>query len=95
MEAVVSMLILGILLTTVVSIIRFSLVMTGNSVSDATAKQDAVNTLITTDFAGTTKTLSFKSTTPGIMIDTSHSVTYLTEDGITVFRPDPIGGDTP
>jgi len=48
MEALVSMMILGILMTTVVSIIRFSMVMTGRSLTDATGTQEAFNELILT-----------------------------------------------
>ena len=50
MEAIVSLLILGIFMTTVVSIVRYSLVMTGMALSEATAAQTGFNQLIHEDF---------------------------------------------
>ena len=88
MEAVVSLLILGILLTTIVSIIRFSMVLTGSSVSNATSAQELINDLTFEDFTGTPSaaaTLHFSST--NIDIQAEHSVEYNTEDGIIAFVP--------
>ena len=48
MEAIVSLLVLGILMTTIVAVIRFSMVMTGNSIREATVAQESVNDMILT-----------------------------------------------
>ena len=46
MEAIVSLLIIGILMTTVISVIRFSMTMTGNSITRAEASQNDFNDII-------------------------------------------------
>ena len=86
MEALVSLLILGILLTTIVSIIRFSMIMTGNSINDAAAAQDLVNELMIEEYPSSNTGLLTLSI-PGIMITAEHNVLYYSEDGITAFRP--------
>lgn len=46
MEAVVSLLILGMLMTTVLTMIRFSLALTGDSLTNARENQEEINNLI-------------------------------------------------
>jgi len=67
MEAIVSLAILGILMTTLVSIVRFSMVMTSSAMSRATEAQDGYNLLILENYAGTGGTITFSSRaiTPG------------------------------
>jgi len=90
MEALVSMLILGILLTTVVSTIRFSLGVTGDSLRDADASQLISNDLSTGNLTGGTQiTVEFKYNNPtlNMAINTTHDALYKEEDGIVAFRP--------
>ena len=61
MEAIVSLAILGILMTTLVSIIRFSMVMTSTAMSRATETQDSYNILILEDYAGASGSITFTS----------------------------------
>ena len=56
MEAVVSLLILGLLMTTIVTIIRFSLVMTGNSIINAGKTQEEINNLIRDEYTNSVTT---------------------------------------
>jgi len=86
MEALVSMLILGILLTTIVSVIRFSMALTGNAVNDAAASQEIINDLIHENYpSGNTVELSFQSTT--FDIDVRHNVVLYSTDDVTAFSP--------
>ena len=93
MEALVSMMILGILMTTVVSIIRFSMVMTGRSLANANGTQAAFNVLINTDFPGTPETLEFSlESSPGtglFSVVANHGVIASSggEINATAFRP--------
>jgi hypothetical protein len=94
MEAVVSLLILGILMTTVVTIIRFSMVMTGNSIINAADSQEGFNQIITVEsgaFSPSTLTLTFSHVPdPDAfvpVIDVNHLVNPATEENVTAFRP--------
>jgi len=55
MEAIVSLLILGILMTTIVSIIRFSTSLTSNALFTSDGMQTEFNDLITDDYPATTE----------------------------------------
>ena len=80
MEAVVSLLILGLLMTTVLSIIRFSLVMTGDSLNRARENQNEINNLIRGNYpVSTTAALTFSSVggaavTPDGIISATHDI---------------------
>ena len=101
MEAVVSLLILGILMTTIVSIIRFSTVITGNSLSNADNAQELSNRLITEDYpADSISELNFSFTknepgTPEIFIETKHDVAFYQEEGLIAFHPVTGSGEAP
>lgn len=87
MEAVASMLILSILLTTIVSIIRFSLAMTGESLADAEKSQDEFNELVLNKSDSSSEAnLTFSSDYP---INATHSIDLHTDkDGnIIAFFP--------
>ena len=91
MEAIVSLLILGILMTTIVSIIRFSLVMTGISLNEAAVAQTGFNDLIHEDYPSApavplTFTLDFDN--PFINIEASHNVILYNEENTLAFMPD-------
>ena len=83
MEVLVSLLMLGILLTSVVTIVSFSMGLTTQALTNATATQDAFNRIRTLAYAGddstTTSVLAFTITgtdssylTPGI--SPNHSI---------------------
>ena len=59
MEAIVSLLILGILMTTLITIVRFSMTMTGNAINEAEDAQNAFNNLILENYTGAGGTLTF------------------------------------
>jgi len=91
MEALVSVLILGMLLGTVVSIIRFSLALTGNTLRDATAAQTEINDLILDKYpAPAAGVLKFTSTNAAI--NAEHSIVFYSETGVTAFYPGGSGG---
>ena len=95
MEAIVSLLILSILLSTIVAIIRFSTVITATSLSNATEAQNTVNSLALEQYASEETpllTFSFVSTT-GESVTATHNIYLSSEDTIIAFRP--AGGDTP
>jgi Tfp pilus assembly protein PilV len=100
MEALVSLLILGLLLTTIVSIIRYSTAMTGQSMRVALIEQNTVNSLMLEDFTGRTTTtpdpeLRFHATigtTPSFALSVTHSVVFTTQDDLTAFYPVPPSG---
>ena len=85
MEVVVSILMFAMLLTTAATIIRFSLVITGDSLARATESQGVVNELVLDSFTGTSGEISFYSSV--INVVSSHEVVYLDADGFVVFRP--------
>jgi len=87
MEAIVSLLILSILLTTIVTIIRFSTSMTAKSIASADAAQDRFNTLILEDYIGGVETITF--TSDDADIEASHEVDLYNADGIVAFTPTP------
>ena len=87
METLVSMLILGILLTTVVSTIRFSLGVTGDSLRNAEESQTHMNNLVTGNFTTAPHVLTFSSANITIT-GTKHNVKYIAEDGLVVFLPE-------
>ena len=61
MEAVVSLLILGILMTTLMTIIRFSMSMTANAINEAEEAQNAFNELIFEEYSEAGGTLTFST----------------------------------
>jgi len=90
-EALVSVLILGMLLGTIVSIIRFSLALTGTTLRDATAAQTEINDLILDRYpAAAVGTLKFTSS--NAPIDAEHGIVFYSDDGITAFYPGGSGG---
>lgn len=67
METLVSLLIMGLLITSLLSIIRFSMVLTGDSLSNATASQEIFNAMTHGDgdsYATGTTELVFTLTSP-------------------------------
>ena len=86
MEAVVSLLILGILLTTIVSIIQFSLVMTGNTLGTAESDQNGFNLLVEDVYTSTPVEISFY-TDSDHDLDATHLIILHNEDGTVAFRP--------
>jgi len=91
-EAIVSFVILGMLLTTVFGIIRFSLVMSGDSISDANADQAHVNELVLEDdsrwSAAVTAEIVFRSVDPALDIEAVHDIQLYDQDGMLAFIPD-------
>jgi len=99
MEAIVSLMILGILLTTLMTIVRFSMAITENAIEEAADAQVVYNVLINTEFSGTGGTITFTPVTspgaPVFTINPSHAITISTADpDIIAFRPPspPTGG---
>ena len=101
MEIVVSLLIMGILITTIMTVIRLSLVMTGDSLSRAREAQVTFNDLILNNdgaYNGGTAELLFTITVvPFDPDDTAPPPTYVIhdvelsgDDNIVAFRP--VGG---
>jgi len=92
MEALVSLLILGILMTTITSVIRFSMVMTGTSIRNAVESQDVINDLMLerlAEYDTSTGMIIFTTVdNDSFDIDASHSVTLYSEDNIIAFYPD-------
>ena len=86
MEAVVSLLILGILLTTIVAIIQFSMVMTGNTLGTAEADQNSFNLLVQDGYDSSQAALVF-TTNSDYDLNSGHSVFVHNEDGTVAFRP--------
>jgi len=91
MEALVSVLILGILLATVVSIIRFSMALTGHTLRDATVSQTEMNDLILDKYPQS-KTGTLKFTSTDAEINAEHDIVYYSENGIAAFYPGGSGG---
>ena len=88
MEAIVSLLILGILMTTIVSVIRFSMTMTGTSIRDATITQSDMNSLRLEDLGENLSPVLLTITADGyIQIDASHDVELHVENNIVAFYP--------
>jgi len=89
MEAIVSLLILGILLTTVVTIIRFSTSLTSTSITAANEAQDRFNSLILESFDEYSSSyeaiVTFAS--DSIDIEVSQDIIIYGEDGIVAFAP--------
>jgi len=91
MEALVSVLILGMLLGTIVSIIRFSLAMTGTTLREATVAQTEINDLILDKYPSPSSgTLKFTSTNAAI--EAEHGIVFYSENGVTAFYPGGSGG---
>ena len=91
MEALVSVLILGILLATVISIIRFSLTTTGNTIRDAAEAQTKINGLMFDQYpAETSGVLTFRSSDGAI--DAEHDAVFYSDNGIIAFYPAGSGG---
>lgn len=92
MEALVALLILGMLMTTIVSIIRFSSAMTVTFITGAADEQSIVNDLMLEDFAGRdTAPMNFRlrsAATAPVVINASHQVLFTSEDNLTAFFPD-------
>ncbi|MCL2424794.1 MAG: hypothetical protein FWD05_00485 [Oscillospiraceae bacterium] len=87
MEAIVSLLILSILLTTIVTIIRFSTSMTAASIADAETSQNMFNALILESYDGEAEIITF--TSDDADIEVSHGVNLYNADGIIAFTPTP------
>jgi hypothetical protein len=89
MEAVVSMLILSMLLTTIVSIIRFSMVMTGNSISSALHEQEYFNDLVQDNYENSEQVeiiiLSVDGELPDGVINAKHDIEFNTSGDIAFF----------
>jgi len=104
MEAIVSLLILGIMMTTLISIYRFSMVLTSTALSNANDAQVDVNDLLLENYTGTAGEITF---TPAVSPDApvgtvpptfttvaSHDITISDEPpGIIAFMP--VTGGTP
>ena len=91
MEALVSILILGMLMATIVSVIRFSMVMTGNTLMAATEAQNEINNLKFDDYApnsGTFATGELTLSNPVWEIKATQSVELYSDNGIIAFYPD-------
>ena len=98
MEAVVSMLILSMFITTIVSIIRFSLVMSGDSIRTANENQNVVNLLVQGEYDTsalseiTFYSVDYTSPFPDIEISATHDIEInVAVDGglnILAFKPD-------
>jgi len=90
-EALVSLLILGMLMATIVSVIRFSMVMTGNTLADATAAQNEINNLKFDDYASNSGTFSSGALTlsnSAWNINAAHSIELYSDNGIIAFYPE-------
>jgi len=91
MEALVSLLILGMLMATIVSVIRFSMVMTGNTLANATAAQNEINNIKFDDYASNSGIFSsgaLKLSNPIWNIKAEHSIELYSDNGIIAFYPD-------
>jgi len=90
MEAIVSLLILGILMTTIVAIIRFSMVMTGNFLREATQEQEDFNALLLGDYTGSPSEISFNSADPDVNVSVTFDIEYYSDDeieNVIAFKP--------
>ena len=97
MEAVVALVILGILMTTILTIIRFSLAMTGGTIRNATDTQDDFNSLIHEVYiTPSTSNITFSFEIPaseGPIIGTVvHAVDVSNLQDAVAFRPASGGG---
>jgi hypothetical protein len=93
MEAVASLLILTILLTSIVYMIRFSLVLTGDTIVTASVAQEEINDIIRDDYGvggGVTAQIIFDSEC-GLIYNAHHQIVIYSPvgDGLNViaFRP--------
>ena len=90
MEAVVSLLVLGILMTTIIGIIRFSMVITGSTLADATTSQNDFNRLMQEEYdAPVSGSLVFRpdGTIPGFF-EARHDIEVTNQvPGAFAFRP--------
>jgi len=89
MESVISLLILGILLTTIVTVIRFSTSLTSASIIAANEAQNRFNTLILENYdeypSSLIATVTF--TADDVDIEASFDVVVYDEDGTIAFVP--------
>jgi len=93
MEAIVSLLILGILMTTIVSVIRFSMVMTGNSIREATTTQNDMNDIRLENLGASSSLVLLTFTANGYnLIEASHDINFHAENNIVAFYPVGNGG---
>jgi len=76
METLVSLMIMGLLITSLLSIIRFSMVLTGDSLSNANASQEKFNALLhgTNYSPGTHNNLEIVIEMPGTLPDVNAKV---------------------
>jgi hypothetical protein len=86
MEALVSLMILGILMTTIVATIRFSMVLTGDSLNKADIAQEGFNELILGDYDDEAD-IRFSSDD----ITATHPVYYHNEGNTIAFQFRPTG----
>ena len=94
METIVSLVIMGLLITSLLAIIRFSLVLTGDALSNASVSQSGFNDLIhNVNYSGDPTTLTFTIHTL-VPSDTSTAIQVVnmslnTDDFPGAFRPVP------
>ena len=93
MEAIVSLLILSILMTTIVSVIRFSMVMTGISIREATLTQNDMNNLRLEDLGASLSPVRLTFTSEDYsQIEAFHNIEFHAENNIVAFYPVGVGG---
>ena len=90
MEAIVSLLILGILMTSIVGVIRFSLVMTGNATRDATLAQEIINDFKLAPTGGTPGEMRFQFQVAGTTVVATHNIRVFEDDvyNFVAFHPE-------
>ena len=91
MEALVSVLILGMLMATIVSVIRFSMVMTGNTLMDAATAQNEINNLKFDDYASNPGEFSSGELTLSNSvwnINAGQTIEFYSDNGIIAFYPE-------
>ena len=86
MEVIVSMLILGILMTTLFSIVRFSLALTGSSIAKAEETQNLLNKLSLDDYPDHETRKFYLESSDGV-IKAMHDVEYFPDENLVAFRP--------
>ena len=87
-------------MTTLLTIVRFSMAITANAIEEATDAQDGFNTMIHEGFSGLAGTLTFvplaitgESPPPTFPINPSHAITISTENpDIIAFSPPTASG---
>ena len=88
-EAIASMLILAILLTSVAAMIQTALRMSGEAVRDAAENQEAINNIILGHFdPANTRGAEINFTAPGIVASHEIEIYVDTTAGIIAFIPD-------